>query len=220
MSPGTARTRSAYSCAGHPWAASGRRHRNLPVGRRPRSARRPSANDADRDKRDEGRERGQESDLHPSKAPLGQPESVVADLWRRHQHYHQPTLRGRSPGSAPAFRGDDGVPPERDAGPSVVCAPCESPIGSESAPQAGSGAVGSIAGRGNRRGRSTDRRSRKPVGWSPSAASTQLRLGIGVQRYPPWTPVVVWVGGHFGGQPRDAEFLASSTAELIPGRLG
>jgi hypothetical protein len=115
---------------------------------------------------------------------------------------------------------DDGVPPERDADPSVGCAPCESSIGSESAPQAGSGAVGSIAGRGNRRGRSTDRRSRKPVGWSPSAASTQLRLGIGVQRYPPWTPVVVWVGGHFGGQPRDAEFLASSTAELIPGRLG
>jgi hypothetical protein len=95
---------------------------------------------------------------------------------------------------------DDGVPPERDAGPSVVCAPCESSIGSESAPQAGSGAVGSIAGRGNRRGRSTDRRSRKLLSWSPPTASSQLRMRIVVQARPPWTAGVMEFGGQLGGQ--------------------
>jgi hypothetical protein len=183
--PWTARTRSAYSCAGHPWSckmAAGTC--NLPV-RRPRSARRPSASDADRDKRDEGRERGQEGDLHHRRRPR-QPENLIVDLWRRHKHYHHanPRLEEEAQDQRP-HSVDEGVPPERDADPSVVYTPCKSPIGSESVPQAGSGAIGSIAGRGNRRGRSTDRRSRKLLGWSPPAASAQLRTYIGVQRRPP-----------------------------------
>jgi hypothetical protein len=69
----------------------------------------------------------------------------------------------------------------------------------------------SIAGRDNRRGRSTDRRSRKLVRQSPPTASAQLRTYIAVQDHPPGTPVVTRVGGQLGGQPRDPELLTSPT---------
>jgi hypothetical protein len=82
-----------------------------------------------------------------------------------------------------------------------LCA-CDSSIGSESAPQAGSGAAGSTGGQGGADERSTDRRSRKLIRRSLAALSAQLRTYIAVQRRPPWTPVVGWVGDQLGGPPR------------------
>jgi hypothetical protein len=56
-------------------------------------------------------------------------------------------------------------------------------------------------GRTPRQGNFDDPRTRKLVGWSPPAASAQLRTGIAVQCRPSWMPVVVRVGGQLGGQP-------------------
>jgi hypothetical protein len=49
--------------------------------------------------------------------------------------------------------------------------------------------------------RGLDPWTRKLVGWSPPKRSAQVRTGIAVQCRPPWTPVVVGVGGQLGGQP-------------------
>jgi hypothetical protein len=49
--------------------------------------------------------------------------------------------------------------------------------------------------------RGLDPWTRKLLGWSPPKRSAQVRTGIAVQCRPPWTPVVVGVGGQLGGQP-------------------
>src|SRR5215217_5886762 len=54
-----------------------------------------------------------------------------------------------------------------------------------------------------------DPRARKLVGWSPPAASAQLRMYIGVQGHPLWTPGVIEFGGQLGSQPQGP--LASVT---------
>jgi hypothetical protein len=57
-----------------------------------------------------------------------------------------------------------------------------------------------------------DPRTRKLLSWSSPVASAQLRMGRGIQRRPPWTRVVMGVGGQPGGQPRGMPDLGCRSA--------
>jgi hypothetical protein len=91
----------------------------------------------------------------PWKAPGRQPESLVIDIRHATRIITTPTHNQEEKAQDQRLRSvDDGV--RLEVMPALsVCTPCDSPIESYSAPQARSGVAGSIAGRGNRRGRPT-----------------------------------------------------------------